>query len=108
MWYDLIENNILMEMKMLNKTCNDEDFSKVFKELKHDESLELPNNNSLKMYYTRIMNNKFEYSSLEELLLSNITNYVFSRKENKEACDTKKISNLTRKAMMEFRKLINK
>lgn len=92
---------------MLNKTCNDEEFSKVFKELKHDEKLELPNNNSLKMYYTTIMNNKFEYSNLQELLLSNITNYVFSRKVNKEANDTKKIPNLTRKAMMEFRKLNN-
>ena len=66
---------------MLNKTCDDRDFSKVFKELKHNESLELPNNNLLKMYYTKIMNNKFEYSTLEELLISNITNYVFSRKE---------------------------
>ena len=93
---------------MLNKTCNDEEFSKVFKELKHDEKLELPNNNSLKMYYTTIMNNTFEYSNLQELLLSNITNYVFSRKENKEAFDTKKIPNLTRKAMMEFRKISNK
>ena len=92
---------------MLNKTCNDEEFSKVFKELKHNEKLELPNNNSLKMYYTTIMNNKFEYSNLQELLLSNITNYVFSRKVNKEANDTKKIPNLTRKAMMEFRKLNN-
>ena len=93
---------------MLNKTCNDEEFSKVFKELKHDEKLELPNNNLLKMYYTKIMNNKFEYSNLQELLLSNITNYVFSRRVNKEAYDTKKIPNLTRKAMMEFRKLNNK
>ena len=93
---------------MLNKTCNDEEFSKVFKELKHAEKLELPNNNSLKMYYTTIMNNTFEYSNLQELLLSNITNYVFSRKENKEAFDTKKIPNLTRKAMMEFRKISNK
>ena len=48
---------------MLNKTCNDEEFSKVLKELKHNEKLELPNNNSLKMYYTTIMNNKFEYSN---------------------------------------------
>ena len=92
---------------MLNKSCNDEEFSKVFKELKHNEKLELPNNNLLKMYYTTIMNNKFEYSNLQELLLSNITNYVFSRKENKKANDTKKIPNLTRKAMMEFRKLNN-
>ena len=92
---------------MLNKTCNDEEFSRVFKELKHDECLELPNNNLLKMYYTKIMNNKFEYSNLQEFLLSNITNYVFSRKENKEAGDTKKIPNLTKKALMEFRKLNN-
>lgn len=92
---------------MLNKTCNDEEFSRVFKELKHDECLELPNNNLLKMYYTKIMNNKFEYSNLQEFLLSNITNYVFSRKENKEASDTKKIPNLTKKALMEFRKLNN-
>lgn len=92
---------------MLNKTCNDEEFSRVFKELKHNECLELPNNNLLKMYYTKIMNNKFEYSNLQEFLLSNITNYVFSRKENKEAGDTKKIPNLTKKALMEFRKLNN-
>lgn len=92
---------------MLNKTCNDEEFLRVFKELKHDECLELPNNNLLKMYYTKIMNNKFEYSNLQEFLLSNITNYVFSRKENKEASDTKKIPNLTKKALVEFRKLNN-
>lgn len=92
---------------MLNKTCDDRDFSKVFKELKHNESLELPNNNLLKMYYTKIMNNKFEYSTLEELLISNITNYVFSRKENKEAIEKSKIPNLTLKAINEFRKLNN-
>ena len=45
---------------MLNKTCNDEEFSKVFKELKHDEKIGITYNNLLKMYYTKIMNNKFE------------------------------------------------
>ena len=63
--------------KMINKTCKDEDFFKVFKELKHEQSLDLPNSNKLEMYYTKIMNNKFEYTALIDLLSSNITNYVF-------------------------------
>ena len=58
---------------MLNKTCKDEDFYRVFKELKHEQSLDLPNNNKLEMYYTKIMNNKFEYTALIELLSRNIT-----------------------------------
>lgn len=90
---------------MLRKTCNDEEFSKVFKELEHNQKLDLPNNNKLKMYYTKIMNNKFDYSSLEELLQTNINNYVFSRKENIEAIEKNKISNLTVKAIKEFRKI---
>lgn len=92
---------------MLSKTCRDEEFFKVFKELKHNQSLELPNNNKLEMYYTKIMNNKFDYSGLSELLSNNITNYVFSRKENLEASEKNKIQNLTIKAIKEFRKIKN-
>lgn len=92
---------------MLNKTCKDEDFFKVFKELKHEQSLDLPNNNKLEMYYTKIMNNKFEYTALIELLSNNITNYVFSRKENIEASEKNKIQSLTIKAINEFRKIKN-
>ena len=83
-----------MGANMLSKTCRDEEFFKVFKELKHNQSLELPNNNKLEMYYTKIMNNKFDYSGLSELLSNNITNYVFSRKENLEASEKNKIQNL--------------
>lgn len=92
---------------MLNKTCKDEDFNKVFKELKHEQSLELPNNNKLEMYYTKIMNNKFEYTALIDLLSSNITNYVFSRKENLDAREKDNIQTLTIKAIKEFRKIKN-
>ena len=92
---------------MLDKTCNDEEFSKVFKEMMHNESLELPNNDRLIMYYTAIRNNKFEYSNLEELLMDNINNYVFSRKTNKEAIEKNKIPSLTIKAINKFRKLSN-
>ena len=92
---------------MLSKTCRDENFFRVFKELKHSQSLELPNNNKLEMYYTKIMNNKFDYTALIELLCENITNYVFSRKENLEASEKRKISNLTIKAIKEFRKIKN-
>lgn len=92
---------------MLNKTCKDDDFNKVFKELKHEQSLELPNNNKLKMYYTKIMNNKFEYTALIDLLSSNITNYVFSRKENLDAREKDNIQTLTIKAIKEFRKIKN-
>ena len=59
------------------------------------------------MYYTKIMNNKFDYTALIELLCENITNYVFSRKENLEASEKRKISNLTIKAIKEFRKIKN-
>lgn len=96
-----------MGANMLSKTCRDEEFFKVFKELKHNQSLELPNNNKLEMYYTKIMNNKFDYSGLSELLSNNITNYVFSRKENLEASEKNKIQNLTIKAIKEFRKIKN-
>ena len=92
---------------MLSKTCRDENFFKVFKELKHSQILDLPNNNKLEMYYTKIMNNKFDYTALIELLCENITNYVFSRKENLEASEKRKISNLTIKAIKEFRKIKN-
>lgn len=92
---------------MLSKTCRDEDFFKVFKELKHEQSLNLPNNNKLEMYYTRIMNNKFEYTALIDLLSNNITNYVFSRKENIDASEKSKIQTLTIKAIKEFRKIKN-
>lgn len=92
---------------MLNQTCKDEDFFKVFKELKHEQSLDLPNNNKLEMYYTKIMNNKFEYTALIDLLSNNITNYVFSRKENIEASQKDKIQALTIKAIKEFRKIKN-
>ena len=92
---------------MLNKTCKDEDFFKVFKELEHEQSLDLPNNNKLEMYYTKIMNNRFEYTALIELLSNNITNYVFSRKENIEANEKNKIQSLTIKAINEFRKIKN-
>ena len=92
---------------MLNKTCKDEDFNRVFKELKHEQSLDLPNNNKLAMYYTKIMNNKFEYTALIDLLSSNVTNYVFSRKENLDAREKDNIQNLTIKAIKEFRKIKN-
>lgn len=92
---------------MLNKTCKDEDFYTVFKELKHEQSLDLPNNNKLEMYYTKIMNNKFEYTALIDLLSRNITNYVFSRKENLEANQKDNIQALTIKAINEFRKIKN-
>ena len=90
---------------MLSKTCNDEEFFKIFSEVKHEQSLDLPNNNRLEMYYTKIMNNKFEYTALIDFLSTNITNYVFSRKENMEASEKKKISNLTINAIKEFRKI---
>ncbi len=92
---------------MLSKTCRDEDFFKVFKKLKHEQSLDLPNNNKLEMYYAKIMNNKFEYTALIDLLSNNITNYVFSRKENIEASEKNKIQTLTIKAIKEFRKIKN-
>lgn len=92
---------------MLEKTCKDREFFDVFKELKHDQDLCLPNNNKLKMYYTRIMNNKFDYTALYKLLTDNITNYVFSRKENLRAKEKEEIPTLTIKALQKFREIKN-
>ena len=92
---------------MLEKTCKDREFFDAFKELKHDQDLCLPNNNKLKMYYTRIMNNKFDYTALYKLLTDNITNYVFSRKENLRAKEKEEIPTLTIKALKKFREIKN-
>jgi hypothetical protein len=92
---------------MLKKTCNDRSFNEVFKELQHNECLKLPNENFLKVYYTTIMNNKFEYSNLKKMLSNNITNYIFSRKENINAKEKEQIPLLTIEAIKQFRKISN-
>lgn len=42
-----------MGIKLLSKTCKDDDFLKVFKELKHNQSLDLPDNNKLCFFKKR-------------------------------------------------------
>lgn len=90
---------------MLSKTCNDQNFNNTFKEIEHTETLELSNNNCLKIYTLPMANNRFDYNELKNLIKDNIKNYVFSRNKVNEAIKNNTGDRLIWEAIEKFRKI---
>ncbi len=71
--------------------------SEVFYKIKHDAKLNLVNQNQLNVFMLNILNNKFSYKELFDILKDNLGSYVLSRKqysENPERAISKAISKL--------------
>jgi len=66
-------------MHQLNKTLREAGFDNIFTEIMHTESLGLINPHQLRMYHLDLENNTFSFDGLHDLLLKNISRYVFSR-----------------------------
>lgn len=56
----------------------------VFVEIPHSAKLELLNKNSLTIFHLNVLNNKFSYTELFDLLKDNLGTYVLSRREYNE------------------------
>jgi len=91
---------------MLDRSSNDTGFNDTF-EMKYLKDLKLPNDNYLKIYALPISNSKFDYKRLKEIVANNIINYVYSRREIKEAFDKNVATGLIIKALNKFRELKN-
>lgn len=92
---------------MLNKTCKTGQFTNTFEEVKHLETLKLVNHNCLKIYELSIANNNFNYDNLKNLIINNIKNYVFSRKEVNNALENDESDQLYDRAIKKFREIHN-
>lgn len=66
-------------MDVLTSTSITNGFDSVFNEVNSGQSLNLKNNNCLRMFCLDISNNEFSYSGLQQFLQRNIGRYVFSR-----------------------------
>lgn len=66
-------------MDVLASTSITNGFDSVFTEVNSGQSLNLKNNNCLRMFCLDISNNEFSYSGLHQFLQRNIGRYVFSR-----------------------------
>ena len=66
-------------MSILTNSSIGKDFDNVFSEIDNAQSLNLKNNNCLRLFYLSILNNEFSYEGLHRLLQRNIGRYVFSR-----------------------------
>ena len=74
-----------------------QDPDKVFYKIDHATKLELINNNELNIFMLNILNNKFSYKELFNLLKDNLGSYALSRKQyikNPERAISKAISKL--------------
>lgn len=74
-----------------------QDPHKVFYKIEHGTKLELINNNELNVFMLNILNNKFSYKELFDLLKDNLGSYALSRKQynkNPERAISKAISKL--------------
>lgn len=91
---------------MLDRSSNETGFKETF-EMKYLKDLELPNDNHFKIYALPISNSKFDYKRLKEIVANNIINYVYSRREIKEAIDKDVATGLIIKALNKFRELKN-
>ncbi len=65
--------------KMLYNTSECKGFDSVFVEVENNKTLNLINNNCLRLFCLDIANNEFMYTSLHQFLQKNIGRYVFSR-----------------------------
>lgn len=74
------ENN---DTPSLNPTLKSEHFEDVFSQVAI-KSLNIPNPNHIQAYILNTNVYTFEYSNLEDIVLENIDNYVWSRKENQD------------------------
>lgn len=63
----------------LSKTLKGDSFDSVFKEVFHDESLNLRNPNALRLFHLDVVNYGFSYKELLKFLRKNIGRYVYSR-----------------------------
>lgn len=66
-------------MNVLTNSSIGKDFDNVFFEIENAQTLNLKNNNCLRLFYLNILNNEFTYTGLHQLLQRNIGRYVFSR-----------------------------
>lgn len=63
----------------LNKTLTAGNFDSIFTEVKHNESLNLKNQEALHLFHLDIKNNEFNFINLKSFIGKNIGQYVFSR-----------------------------
>lgn len=73
--------NKALSTASIKRTIKDKNFNNVFNEVDHPESLNLVNNNELRIFHLNIMNNQFSDRDLIKFLTSNLGMYVFSRAE---------------------------
>jgi hypothetical protein len=64
---------------MIGRTLPEAGMDTIFKEVKHNEMLDLRNPEQLRLFHLQVSNNKFIFTSLEDYLTRIISEYVFSR-----------------------------
>lgn len=72
---------VFASIPSIHKTIKEKNFTGVFTEVKHPESLGLRNNNELKVFHLNMSNSQFSTRELKKFLLCNIGRYVYSRAE---------------------------
>jgi hypothetical protein len=72
---------VLASVPSINKTIKEKNFSGVFTEVKHPETLKLRNKNELRVFHLNMSNCQFSDRELKKFLLCNIGRYVYSRAE---------------------------
>lgn len=92
-------------LELLPLTADSSGFDKVFVPIKHDFSLNLPNENQLEIYHLRTENRKFVYSELTDFCIGNLIQYVFDRNVIKNAKTPADIQRLFNKGSKKFREI---
>lgn len=91
---------------MLSSTYNQTGFDEALV-CKESLDLDLPNANHVKIYRLPVANSMFDFTRIKDLIANNIKNYVFSRKEIKEANLNDTGDALYHKALQKFREIKN-
>jgi 5'-deoxynucleotidase YfbR-like HD superfamily hydrolase len=99
---EIIDNTVLQELPekpKLEPTINSKGFERAFKPVKHKESLNLKNNNFIRLFRLDIESCSFIFDNLNDFLEKNIGMYVLSRAKRDKLIDGGHIYNIGKKAV---------
>jgi len=96
------ENKTPDEIRPLQKTLNDPNFGRVFRQVSSTQIIGLSNPTTAQIYSTNINNFKFAFKDLKSYLLDNIGSYVLSRAKIAESEKSKKAMAAGSQALIKF------
>lgn len=101
----LLDSDVSCVSTPVSLTIDASKFASVFSEVNANAySLSIPNQNKVKLYKLRVINNEFDKGPISDFILDNISQYVYSRTQIKDISATHNVRTLSYRAIQELKK----